>query len=618
MSRSRGSRNQRGGQRRIIWRGRLPRELPGLPRGPSGGLTDEEIAELPFAAPDLGTAGARVPIVHTGRPGAGVSSATRERLGRATANMAAGTLASRVTGLLRIMVAAYALGYGGLSDAFNLANNTPNIIHDLVLGGILAATFVPMFVHRLATRPRREALDSISAVITLAALVLVGATVLFFALAPQVIGLYTIGSHAPDIALERSVATELLRWFSPQLLAYGAISLMTALLSTARRFTLPAFVPILNNVIAIGVLLEFAAVGHVHTLQGIRAHQGLIVLLGLGTTLGVVVQALALIPATRACGIPVRFHWNPRDAAVREVTKLSTWTFGFVMANQIAVFVISALAVHIGQATFTAYTYAFTFFQLPFGMIAVSVMSAVTPALADRFSAEDAAGFAHQFGLGLRRLIAGVVPAAVGYLILAQPLMALLLGHGAGDAYSGAGPRLTATLLVLLSLGLPGYCIYLYAIRAFQARRDTRTPFYLYLGENALNILLAFAFTPSLGAKGLALSLSVAYTVAAAAALWVLRSRTGGLGGRAVARYALRTMALSVVMAFCVAVTAAAVGSDRGTGLVVRVVVAVAAGLLAYVAGAGLAGTIAGWQTSQPRRRGARRGTNAKDSSRHR
>jgi putative peptidoglycan lipid II flippase len=516
---------------------------------------------------------------------------------------------------LRILVAIYALGYSGLSDSFNLANNTPNIVHDLVLGGILTATFVPVFVSRLATRSEREAVESISAVLTLAACVLLGATVVFFLAAPYIIDLYTIGSHGPGIANERQVATSLLRLFSPQLLAYGAISLMTAVLNTARRFSAPAFTPILNNIVAIGILFAFVAVGHTHSVSQVGHDHRLLLLLGAGTTLGVVIQAIALVPSLLSCGLRVRPRWRPGDPAVREIVNLSGWTFGFVIANQLAVFVVSAIAVSIGRATLTAYTYASTFFQLPFGIVAVSVMTTIAPVLASRFTRGDTVGFAEQFGLGLRRMLAGVIPAVVGYLLLARPAISLI---SLGAGHSSAGAHLTATMLELLALGLPGFCIYLFAILAFQSMRDTRTPFFLYLLENGLNIILAFAFRGLLGGKGLALSLAIAYSVSAVAALAVLRARVGGLGGLVVGRYVLRTIICSLVMAFVVALVLAGVGSDQGVGLLERVIAAVVAGLVAYAVAAGLAGSLVGWQTSKQRRVNAREGAHGRNKSRNR
>jgi putative peptidoglycan lipid II flippase len=529
--------------------------------------------------------------------------------------VAAGTLLSRVTGLLRILVAIYALGYSGLSDSFNLANNTPNIVHDLVLGGILTATFVPVFVSRLATRSEKEAVESISAVLTLAACVLVGATVVFFLAAPFIIDLYTVGSHGPAIANERQVATSLLRLFSPQLLAYGAISLMTAVLNTARRFSAPAFTPILNNIVAIGILFAFVTVGHTHSVSQVGHDHRLLLLLGVGTTLGVVLQAVALVPSLLSCGLQIRPRWRPGDPAVREIVNLSGWTFGFVIANQLAVFVVSAIAISVGRATLTAYTYASTFFQLPFGIVAVSVMTTIAPVLASRFTRGDTAGFAEQFGLGLRRMLAGVIPAVVGYLLLARPAISLI---SLGAGHSSGGAHLTATMLELLALGLPGFCVYLFAILAFQSMRDTRTPFFLYLLENGLNIILAFALRSLLGGKGLALSLAIAYTVSAVAALLVLRARVGGLGGLLVGRYVLRTIICSLIMAFVVALVLAGVGSNQGVGLLERVIAAVVAGLVAYAVAAGLAGSVVGWQTSKQRRVNAREGAHGRNKSRNR
>lgn len=540
---------------------------------------------------------------------------------RATALMAGGTLLSRVTGLARLLVAAYALGGNRLSDAFNLANNTPNIVHDLVLGGVLAATFVPQFVDRLARRREAEALESISAVVTLSAAVLLTATALFVLAAPFVIDLYATGSSGPGLAGEKSVATDLLRLFAFQLLAYGAISLMTALLNTVRRFVLAAYVPVLNNLVAIVVLLEFAsAVSHRPSIAAVQHNRHLLLLLGIGTTAGVVLQALALVPATLRSGLRLRPTWRPFDPAVRELLSLSSWTFGFVVANQLALFVVLALAVHLGHASVTDYTYAFQFFQLPYGMIAVSVMSAFTPELAQRFSLGDAPGLARQFGIGLRRMLSGILPATAGYLILAGPLIALLLRHG---AFTTPDARLTGRLLALLAVGLPGYCTYLLCIRTLQAMRDTRTAFFLYLVENGLNIALAFALTPAIHTEGLSLSLSLAYSVAALLALVVLRHKMGGLGGRrVVGRYVLRSASLSVLMALAVAAVTAALGSSSGLGLLVRVLAGLVVGVGVYGTGAALAGrSLArerrGWQTARTPRKAARRGTDGRHPSGH-
>lgn len=513
--------------------------------------------------------------------------------------MAVGTLASRLTGFARLFALAYALGFNPLADAYNLANNTPNIVYDLVLGGILSATLVPIFVDRLATRTQDEAWDSISAVVTLAVVVLAVATVAFVVAAPGFIDLYTMGNHAASAGGQRAVATDLLRLFAPQVAFYGLVALVTALLNARRRFGAPAFVPILNNLVTIAVLLEVARLARHPTLASVR-HDHVLLLLGLGTTAGVAVQALALLASLRGVGARLHWRWDPANQAVRTMLRLSGWTFGFVVANQVAFFVVSALADGLGGGSVTAYNYAYTFFQLPYGIVAVSIMSALQPGLAERWALADVDGFRHRLAAGLRATMSVMVPAAVGLIVLARPVVAVVVGHGAAGA---AGVHATARALAFFAIGLPGFSAYLFMMRAYQAMQDTRSAFVLYLVENGLNVALAFPLSrSSLGVAGLALALSIAYTAAALVALADLRRRTAGVEGAALARTLGRVGWVSAVMAGVVALAAAVVGSDHGVGLLVRVAVSVAIGVAVVVVAAGLAGGRSGNRALHRRR----------------
>ncbi len=520
---------------------------------------------------------------------AGAAPSTGARLQRAALWMAAGTTVSRLTGLLRIVVLAYALGLTPVADAYNLANTTPNMIYDIVLGGILAATFIPVFVDRLATRDERDAWRAISAVTTAAVVVLVAMTVVFWVLAPQVVDAYTAFDHvqgaaSASLAQEKAVASTLLRWFVPQVALYGLISLMAALLNTRRRFAAPMWVPIANNVVVIAVLLWFhALVPKLRSLASLHAHSGDVVLLGLGTTAGVLVQAVSLLPALRGVGLGrLRWRWEPRHEAVRTVMRLGGWTFGFVVANQIALYVVLALAVRAGgTGPVSSYTYAYTFLQMPYAVVAVSIMSAVTPELAERWSTGDEAGFRRRLTRGLRATLAVILPAAVGMLILAHPAVALLLGHGFASVKS---TDTTGAALAMFSLGLPGFCTYLYVVRVLQAMQRTRVAFYLYVVENGLNVVLAVALVGPLGVRGLALSLSIAYTAAALCGLAVLRRWLGALGGPHAWAPLRRAAGASVVMGAVVLVVSNLSGAAQGVGLLVRVVAAVAAGLAVYAA----------------------------------
>ncbi|CAN5158409.1 murein biosynthesis integral membrane protein MurJ [soil metagenome] len=493
------------------------------------------------------------------------------QLVRSSAVVGIGTALSRVTGLVRVGALTYALGLGPLSDAYNLANNTPNIVYELILGGVLSATLVPVFVrHDDDDDP-----DATSAVVTVAVAALVALTVVAVIAAPLIIKAYTWRLSPDQAAAQEQVAVPLLRLFLPQMLFYGLTAIGTALLNARRRFVVPAFAPVLNNVAVSTVLIALPRVAdRPLTLDSVRDDRVLLVLLGLGTTAGIAAMTVVLWPAVRAAGW--RLRWNPawRHPSVRAVGRLSGWTFGYVAANQVALFVILALA-NRGGGSLSAYAYAFVFFQLPHGLFSVSIMTTFVPDLAATASRADWGEFRARFSLGVRLMILVALPAAVGYGLLARPLVAALLNRG---LFSGGDALLTADVLANFAVGLLGFSVYLFTLRAFYAMHDTRTPFFLNLAENAINVALGLALVGRYGVQGLAFAYSIAYTVAAVIALAALRRRVGGVEGRQMATSAAKLALGTAVMGAAVYGVTRAVGADSGTGAVTRVAAGVTVG----------------------------------------
>ncbi|MEO7557380.1 MAG: murein biosynthesis integral membrane protein MurJ [Acidimicrobiales bacterium] len=504
---------------------------------------------------------------------------TTGRLVRSSAGVGIGTALSRVTGLLRTVALTYALGATLVADSYNLANTTPNMVYDLLLGGVLSATLVPVFVERF----EHDDDDGVSAVISVAVAALVALTVVAVIAAPLIFRLYTWQADPAEAMQLTRTGVPLLRLFLPQVLFYGLTALATALLNARRRFAAPAFAPVLNNLVVIGVLVWFARVaGRNPTTDGLAASTLQLWLLGLGTTAGIVAMTVALWPAVRATG--VRLRWRPRwrDPAVRTVASLSGWTLGYVVANQVALVVALALAAR-QEGGASAYTYAFVFFQLPFGLFAVSVMTTFTPDLSSAASARDAGRFRERFALGTRLITLVVLPSSIGYVVLARPLVSVLLSHG---SFTGSAPQLTADVLVCFAVGLIGFSIYLFALRGFYAMHDTRTPFFLNVFENALNIAIAFALVGRWGVQGVAFSYSVAYLLAGVVALVALGRRIGGLGGRDLGLPVARIFAASAVMGAAVWASTRAIGAESGGGAIVRIVAAVVVGAVVYGAAA--------------------------------
>jgi putative peptidoglycan lipid II flippase len=514
--------------------------------------------------------------------------------------VAAGTATSRVTGLLRTVVLAGVLGTTVLADAYNLANTTPNIVYDLLLGGVLSATLVPVFVDRLEHDDER----GVSAVMTMGTLALVVLTALAVLAAPVIYDLYAV--QVPDelAADQRAVAIPLLRLFLPQVLFYGLTALAIALLNARRRFAAAAFAPVVNNLVVIVVLLAVPVLADGQpTADQVVDDSALLWLLGAGTTLGIVAMAAVLWPALRRSGSHVR--WNPdwRDPAVSKVLRMSGWTFGYVIGNQLALFVLLVLMNGTDEGAVSAYTYAWLFFQLPYGLFAVSISTTFTPELASAASAGDLPAFRARFEQGLRLILFVLLPSAVGLALLARPVVSVLLER---EAFGAASVSTTADVLVLLALALPFFATYLFAIRGFTAFKDTRTPFLLNVGYNVTVVVGALVLVGPFELRGVIGALAAGYVLAASAALVVLSRRVGGLDAAKTVPAVARQVGAAAAMAVVVVAVAAVVGDDRGVGAVARLVVAGLAGLATY--GGVLAATGSDemrWVLARVRRRGA-------------
>jgi putative peptidoglycan lipid II flippase len=474
------------------------------------------------------------------------------RLVRSSVVVGLGTALSRITGFLRVSALA-ALGFARLTDVYNIANSTPNIVYELLLGGILTATLVPLYVEHYERDDERatDAINSI-AIATLAVI-----SVLGFIAAPWIIDLYMLRLDGAGKAAQQALATDLLRWFMPQVFFYGATALATAMLNARRRFAAAAFAPVLNNVVVIAALLALPRVAsEPPTVTSVLQDPALVVLLGLGTTAGIVAMAVVLLPALRHAGARLHWVWEWRHPAVRKLARLSGWTIGYVATNQVAFWVALFLAYgHSGDASI--YLAAFTFFQLPHGLFAVSIMTALAPELASRASRGDFDGLRDQFAMGFRLMGLVVLPAAAVLVVLARPIVNALLDYGSFTAENGAA---TAETLAWFAIGLFSFSAYLFTLRGFYAMQNTRTPFLLNCLENGVNIVLAFALYPAFGVQGLALSWSVAYIVAMFVSLAAMRKRLDRLEGRRIVDTLARVLCATAVLAVLAWGTASVIG----------------------------------------------------------
>jgi putative peptidoglycan lipid II flippase len=441
--------------------------------------------------------------------------------------MAVGTLASRGTGFLRTVVIAVALGET-LGDPYNIANTIPNILYDLLLGGVLSSVIVPLLV-AAAARDEDGGEAYAQRFVTIVVATLTVASVVGVLLAPQLVHLYSHSLPGPDDRLAITFA----RYFLPQVLFYGLGAVFGAILNTRGSFAPPMWVPVLNNLVVIASGLLFLVLTH-HTQRAGDLSTGETLVLAVGTTAGVVVQTIALLPALRRVGFRLRLRFDWRGAGLRSAGGFAGWMIGYVLTNQLGYVVIvnlaSASARVRGQAGFgfSPYSYAFILFSLPYAVISVSVITALFPQMSRSAVAGDRRSVADTMAHGLNLSAVLLVPATAVLVALGPLLATIVFAHGRIPV---SGARLIGWTLAGFGIGLVPFSAFQIQLRAFLALRDSRTPFVVNVLVTALNVAADVALYEVLPARakvaGLAVGFSFSYAVGTLMFARMLRRRLG-------------------------------------------------------------------------------------------
>ncbi|MGZ5295761.1 MAG: murein biosynthesis integral membrane protein MurJ [Actinomycetota bacterium] len=503
---------------------------------------------------------------------------------RDTALMSVGTTLSRITGLLRVSAQTAAVGVSALGNTYATANTTPNIVYELVLGGILTSVFVPVFVEWLQKHGREEAWLVADRVLTLALVVLAAAAVLGAIFAPQIIRLFLSASDATDKEAQIALGAFFLRWFMPQIVFYGVGAVATGLLQAERRFAAPMFAPILNNLSVIATFGVYALLlgNGTASVEGITFAEKTI--LAAGTTFGVAAMTLALWPSLRRLGFRwhLRFDWN--HPAVRRLGKLALWVVVYVAANQLAYI---AVIVFTGKFPhgYQVYASAFILFQLPHAIVAVSIFTALLPPMSSRWADRDLDGLRTLFSHGTRDTLVVIVPAALGYVALAFPIVRLLLQHGRAQPVAVED---IARTLQAFAVGLPFFSAFQLLTRTFYAMQDTKTPALVNVAAAFVNVGANFLYLSlGWGLPGLALGHATSYAFATLVCLAVLRTRLGGIDGTRILAMLVRVIPASLMAAGAALLASRGIqdafGSGTGTlSRLAQVSGGVVAGLLVF------------------------------------
>ena len=427
-----------------------------------------------------------------------------------------------------------------VAQAYSVAILLPSLIYELFVGGILYSIFIPVLVDRMTSHGEDDARGLTNALYTLI-VPLMGllalASVVFAGPLVDLVGSWggsPEGFSSGQAQRAREYGVFFFRIFALQMLFYGVTTVATGVLQAHRRFFLPTFAPVLNNLVVIGSFVAY------YVLRDDDQRLALYVL-AFGVTLGVAVMALALVPTLLALG----YRPRPRlgHPALLPTAKLAGPMVVLVAASVGFQFLAANLASRYGALA--DLNYAFTIFSLPYGLFVVAIATALMPDLSEKHSREDIEGYRETFSFGLRTMLFVVVPSSVGMIVLAEPIVGLLYQR---LEFTAADTRNVAVLLVAYSVGLLGYSVYFFLVRAFYSRQNTMTPAVLNVGILVAYAALAYTLARFYEAIGVVLALSVAYAALAILALFATRREIGRIDGRRILLSLVKILAAGAAM----------------------------------------------------------------------
>jgi putative peptidoglycan lipid II flippase len=479
-----------------------------------------------------------------------------------SAVMASGTVLSRMSGYVRNLLLAAAIGNELHADLFNIGNTIPNMLYILLAGGVFNAVLVPQLV-----RAQKNDADGGEAytnrVVTLALLFLGGVTILLVIAAPLVMRLYLNSAYdCADLAAQRDSAIAFARYCLPQVFFYGMFVLLGQILNARGRFGPMMWAPIANNVIAVLVLVLYLVwFGPLAPDAGGSAYTGTQALvLGLGSTLGIAVQVLILLPFLGAVGYHFRPRYDFRHSGLGHTLRLGVWTVLFVVVNQVAYTVVVRLAsggtasggcdphTHASaDATgYTVYSAAFLFVTVPHAIITVSLATAILPRLSAKAADGDLPGLAGTLAGTLRTALVVVVPFALVLPLVAYDASKVLFGYGAtATTFDHYVPS-----MILFGPGVVFFTVHYLMLRGFYALEQNRTVFFVQCAIAVTNVVVALLLvsraTPAQTSPALVVAYLASYVLGSAVSYVLLRNRLGGLETPALVRFLVRLLIAAV------------------------------------------------------------------------
>jgi putative peptidoglycan lipid II flippase len=462
-------------------------------------------------------------------------------LAKASGSMAIATLVSRITGFVWKIQLAWVAGLTVVNDSFTVANTLPNIVYELLLGGVLASVVVPLLVRSQDDPDGGQ--EYTNRLLTVGMTTLAAGTVIAVAAAPLLTGLYMDDSTG---RANSELATAFAYLLLPEIVFYGLFALLSAILQAKHVFGPTAWAPVINNVVIMVTIGVYAIVPGEISLDPVRMGDVKLLVLGLGVTLGIVVQALVLLPALRRTGFRFRWTWG-LDARLKEFGGLALWILGYVAISQVGMVITTRVLTAGADGGAAIYSNAWLLFQLPYGVIGVSLLTAIMPRLSRSAADGDTEKLIGDLSLGSRLSTVMLVPISA-ILTIAGSAVGIAL-FGVGEAEVADAARL-GDALAFSAFGILPYALVMLQIRVFYALKDARTPTLIMIVMIVVKIPLLYFCADRLQPEdvviGVLLVNSLTYVVGAVLGQMWLWVRLGRLQSMRVVKVIVQTIVAGV------------------------------------------------------------------------
>ncbi len=467
---------------------------------------------------------------------------TREQVAKSTAVMSLCTLVSRATGFVRTWAMAFALGNTVMAAGFSLANNLPNMIYELVAGGVLSTAFLPIYLQQRNQHGTKASSDYASNLLSIAVVFLGVIALLASIFAPQVIVTQSLFSSASSETVTSAVW--FFRFLAFEIVFYGISAVFSGILNAEREFFWPAISSVFMNIIAIIGFFGYPFIASSNA-------QAATTWLGITMLASIAVMAFVQMPALLKTGIRFRFLIDFNGEGFRDTIKLALPAIACTAINLVSLSVMNSCALHVAANGPSSISYAWMWYQFPYGVLGVALSTAMFTEMSDAVSRKDRIRFRENMLAGLSTTLMLIIPMAAMLFSCAYELIGL---YSAGR-FSAGDIEPIATLLMGWAINLPIYAAYMFVYRVFSALKDMKTVAICNAVLTCFQVLFYVTFTgviklgpfEGFGLIGIAVGDICFYTLMLITLLTILQKRMSSLNIASIAPSVFKVTIASLV-----------------------------------------------------------------------